>query len=461
MHTVLVVDDEVSIRKTLGMLLKSNGYSALQAANLSEAKQILDNQEIDLVITDMRLDDENGMDLVTHLQNTNSQANSIVLTAYGSITSAVEAMRLGAYDYLTKPIVPDELLLRVAKLCERKSLQEEVTRLRNTLSRKDYLKNIVADSEAMQNILGVVQQISDRNIPVLITGETGVGKEIIARAIHETSERSTKELVAINCCALPEELLESELFGHVKGSFTGATKDRKGLFQQAEGSTLFLDEIGDISPNLQAKLLRVLQEGEIRQVGGTTTIHVDVRIIAATNHNLEKDVAEGKFRSDLLYRLNVLPINIPPLRRRRCDITPLVNRILQRLRQEQGRDDLSLSPAAHTKVMNYDWPGNIRQLENIINRSFALSSGDVLGPDEIIIDVSGDCYSTSDMASAAQRDTNASIENENEEECSLEDVEARYIRKVLDSHGGNQVATAQALGISRSTLRRKIQNLDK
>lgn len=471
MSTILVVDDEVSIRKTLGMLLRKNGYYALDAADLSQAKQILDNEEIDLIITDMRLEDEDGMDLLTHLKNTNSQVESIVLTAYASIETAVEAMRLGAYDYLTKPINPDELLMRVTKVLERKLLREEVTRLRNTLSCNNYLKDIVAESKAMKQILSVVQQISNRDIPVLITGETGVGKEIIARAIHETSARSDKSLVAINCCTLPEELMDSELFGHIKGSFTGATKNHKGLFQQADCSTLFLDEIGDISPRLQAKLLRVLQEGEIRPVGGTSTVRVDVRIIAATNHNLEKDVEDGKFRSDLLYRLNVLPIAIPPLRSRRCDIIPLVKRFLHRLQKELGRDDLSLNTAAQKKIMSYDWPGNVRQLENIIERSFALSPGPVLSSDEIIIAGCGAvnpdkvadvlCYALNDTPILDQSEAGVNIDIDAVAELSLKEVETRHIRRILTCHGGNQVTAARSLGVSRSTLRRKILHLDK
>ncbi len=445
MSTILVVDDELSIRKTLGLLLKSKGYSVLDVATIDQARQMLAENSVDLVITDMRLEDEDGMDLLIHLRDSGSQAESIVMTAYASVETAVEAMRLGAYDYLTKPINVEELLIRVAKVLERKSLHEEVTRLRDTLSGRDHLKNIVAESASMRQILDVIERIRSRDISVLITGETGTGKEVIARAIHETSDRAEGPCVAINCCTLPEELLDSELFGHVKGAFTGATKDRKGLFQQADGGTLFLDEIGDITPRLQAKLLRVLQESEIRPVGGTHNMSVDVRVIAATNRDLDKAVADGEFRSDLLFRLNVLPIAIPPLRVRHEDIIPLVRRFLSRLCERLGRDDLSLTVGAQEKLIHYDWPGNVRQLENVIERSFALSPGSVLDADEIII-ITGSATTTPVP--------------EEDAKLSLETIEIRHIRKILAAHDGNQVAAARVLGISRSTLRRKLSDLD-
>ncbi len=445
MSTILVVDDELSIRKTLGLLLKSKGYIVLDVATIDQARQMLAENSVDLVITDMRLEDEDGMDLLIHLRDSGSQAESIVMTAYASVETAVEAMRLGAYDYLTKPINVEELLIRVAKVLERKSLHEEVTRLRDTLSGRDHLKNIVAESASMRQILDVIERIRSRDISVLITGETGTGKEVIARAIHETSDRAEGPCVAINCCTLPEELLDSELFGHVKGAFTGATKDRKGLFQQADGGTLFLDEIGDITPRLQAKLLRVLQESEIRPVGGTHNMSVDVRVIAATNRDLDKAVADGEFRSDLLFRLNVLPIAIPPLRVRHEDIIPLVRRFLSRLCERLGRDDLSLTVGAQEKLIHYDWPGNVRQLENVIERSFALSPGSVLDADEIII-ITGSATTTPVP--------------EEDAKLSLETIEIRHIRKILAAHDGNQVAAARVLGISRSTLRRKLSDLD-
>lgn len=442
--TVLVVDDEFSIRKTLGMLLKSEGYRTLEAASLREAQEHIDRDTIDLVITDLRLGTDDGMDLLAWLQAKGGGVESVIMTAYGSIENAVKAMKLGAYDYLTKPINPDELLLRIGKVLEKKSLREEVTRLRERLDGREHLRDVVAQSAAMQRVLEVIDRIRDQEFPVLITGETGVGKEVVARAVHNTSRRAKARWVAINCCTLPEELLDSELFGHVKGAFTGATSNKAGLFREADGGTLFLDEIGDISPRLQAKLLRALQEGEIRPVGGGGAIPVDVRIIAATNRDLEAMVAEGSFRSDLLFRLNVLPLSIPPLRERREDIAPLLDHFIARLRERSGRPELDLTAAARRKLIMYDWPGNVRQLENVIERSFALAAGNVLDAPEIAITV----------LPAASR------HGEEGEAASLADVEARHIRRVLAACNGNQVAAARVLGISRSTLRRKLGELN-
>jgi two-component system response regulator HydG len=441
MATILIVDDEFSIRRTLAMLLSSEGHAALEAEGLEGAKAALERSAVDLVVTDLRLGEGNGIDLLSHLRGIGHPAESIVMTAYASIETAVEAMRLGAYDYLTKPINPDELLLRVNKVLEKKSLRDEVTRLREELSGRTALTGIVAASAAMRQILGVVERIRNQDIPVLIGGETGTGKEVIARAVHAASHRSRGAFVAINCCTLPEELLDSELFGHVKGAFTGANANMRGLFQQAHGGTLFLDEIGDISPRLQAKLLRVLQENTVRPVGGQAEIKVDVRVIAATNRDLEAMVADKSFRSDLWFRLNVLPIHIPPLRDRRDDIPFLIDHFLGRLRERSGLQDLTVTLAARQKLILYDWPGNVRQLENVLERSFALCGGAVL-------DAAGIALGAFPAGSAVR---------EEEADLSLAAVEARHIRRVLASHAGNQVVAARVLGISRSTLRRKLE----
>ncbi len=441
MATILVVDDEFSIRRTLAMLLSSEGHAVIEAEGGEAAKTALERNPVDLMVTDLRLGEGNGIDLLSHLRAIGHPAESIVMTAFASIETAVEAMRLGAYDYLTKPINPDELLLRVNKVLEKKSLRDEVTRLRQELSGRSALTDIVAASPAMRRILGVVERIRNQDIPVLVGGETGTGKEVIARAVHGVSGRARGPFVAINCCALPEELLDSELFGHVKGAFTGATANMRGLFQQAHGGTLFLDEIGDISPRLQAKLLRVLQDSTVRPVGGQAEIKVDVRVIAATNRDLEAMVAEKTFRSDLWFRLNVLPIHIPPLRERRDDIPFLIDHFLGRMRARSGCGDLSVTLAARQKLVLYDWPGNVRQLENVLERSFALCGGSVLDADSIALGA----------FPAAREDETA---------LSLTAVEARHIRRVLAANGGNQVVAARILGISRSTLRRKLDELD-
>lgn len=449
MATILIVDDEFSIRKTLGMLLNSEGYTALEAADLEQAKRLLQTEVIDLVITDLRLGQENGMDLLTWLRAKGSEVESVIMTAYGSIENAVTAMKLGAYDYLTKPINPDELLLRVKKVLEKKSLREEVHRLRERLEGRQQLGGVVAESAAMRRILQIIERISEQDIPVLITGETGVGKEVIARAIHDTSARAKGPFLPINCCTLPEDLLDSELFGHTRGAFTGATSNKMGLFREADGGTLFLDEIGDIGARLQVKLLRVLQEGEVRPVGGGAPIKVDVRVVAATNTHMEAAVAAGKFRSDLLFRLNVLPITIPPLRERREDIAPLVEHFLQRLRSKTHNPELNITVEARRKLIMYDWPGNVRQLENIIERSFALYPGPRLSAEEIAIDMplSHAQSATAGIASGLEDST----------QLTLEAMEIRHIQRVLAACDNNQVAAARVLGISRSTLRRKLE----
>ena len=444
MGNVLIVDDEFSIRKTISLLLKQEGFTAFEAAGIDEALACVDSHSIDLVITDLRIGADSGIDLLEALQQRASNAESIVMTAYGTIETAVKAMRLGAYDYLTKPINPDELMLRVRKVLERKALREEVKRLRMVLDGREQMRSIVAASAAMQQVLDVVARIQERDIPVLISGETGTGKEVIAQALHATSARAEKPFVAINCCTLPEDLLDSELFGHVKGAYTGADSERQGLFQQADGGTLFLDEVGDVSPRLQAKLLRALQEGEIRPVGGNRVHQVDVRIVAATNRDLEQMAEEGSFRNDLLFRLNVLPIHLPSLRERREDILPLAWHFVHQLRERLGRDDLGLSADAQEKLQQYDWPGNVRQLENIIERSFALFHGPVLAAHEIIITTPGKV---------------AAVEIHDETALTLAEVEVRHIRAVLQANDHNQVAAARVLGISRSTLRRKMSQM--
>ncbi|MEJ2440755.1 MAG: sigma-54 dependent transcriptional regulator [Gammaproteobacteria bacterium] len=298
----------------------------------------------------------------------------------------------------------------------------------------------------MRRILQIIERISEQEIPVLITGETGVGKEVIARAIHNTSARANGPFVPINCCTLPEDLLDSELFGHIKGAFTGAISNKMGLFREADGGTLFLDEIGDIGPRLQVKLLRVLQEGEVRPVGGGAPIKVNVRVISATNSQLESAVDAGQFRSDLLFRLNVLPITIPPLRERRDDIAPLVEHFLQRLRDKMHQPELNITPEARRKLMMYDWPGNVRQLENIIERSFALYPGPELDADEMAINMPLNGSNT--------------VSSDELEQLTLFDVEIRHIQRVLAACENNQVAAARVLGISRSTLRRKLEQVD-
>lgn len=443
MATILIVDDEYAVRTTLGLMLKARSHQVIEAGSVAEAKAIIDRHRMDLVITDLRLGDGNGLEIIESLRERGDETQSIVMTAFGSIENAVEAMRLGAYDYLTKPVNPDELLMRVVKVLERKLLGEEVSRLRAQLDgRPD--SPLIAESAAMRGISELVQRIRSQDVPVLITGETGVGKEVLARAIHQTSLRVSAPFVAVNCATLPEDLLDSELFGHVKGAFTGAVAQHEGLFGQADHGTLFLDEVGDVSPRLQAKLLRVLQEGEVRPVGGTGTTRVDVRVIAATNRDLAGLVHSGAFRADLLFRLNVLPLTIPPLRERRDDITPLIDHFIELLRHKTDRPGLTVDTQARRKLVAYDWPGNVRQLRNVLERSFALSDRETLDAEAILFDN----LSPSPPAHEAVP-TGTALK-------SLSEVELDHIRRVVAACDGNQMAAAKRLGISRSTLRRKL-----
>jgi len=336
---------------------------------------------------------------------------------------------------------------------EKKQLTEEVTRLRRELSSGGRHDRLVAASPAMRTILDVVKRIGSQDIPVLIRGETGTGKELIARAVHAASRRSERLFLPINCCALPEELLDSELFGHVKGAFTSATASTRGLFQQAHGGTLFLDEIGDISPRLQTKLLRVLQEKVIRQVGGDRQIEVDVRIIAATNRNLENAVRSGAFRSDLFFRLNVLPIYVPPLRERVEDLPPLIDLFVERIRRRTGRKHLDITPAARARLYAYHWPGNARQLENIIERGFALTNADTVDLPQLMFDAGP---LSAELSAGGADPVGRHSPPDSELLPTLDELTLKHIRDVLAANGGNQVAAARALGISRTTLRRKL-----
>lgn len=445
MTEVLIVDDERSILKTLSLFLKTEGYEAFTAEDMDGAKEILRAHEIDVVITDLKLREGAGTELISFLRDTNHAAGCIVMTAYGSIESAVECVRLGAFDYLTKPVKPQELLMRVEKVLEKRRLTEEVARLRAEVLARGQ-RDIVAKSPEMRNIVDVIHRIRDLDLPVLVTGETGTGKEVIAQAVHRNSRRAKCAFLAVNCCTLPEDLLDSELFGHAKGAFTGAISSTKGLFEQANGGTLFLDEIGDISPRLQTKLLRVLQEGQVRPVGGSCSIDVDVRVIAATNRDLQPMIAAGKFRPDLFFRLNVVPLNIPPLRERPEDIQPLIDRTIAELEKRLGTK-IHITSAALQKLLLYDYPGNVRQLENVLERTVALAKSSTIED----TDIHFDDYPSEFLAAMAHPGSEPE-----DTSLALDDMTLRHIRRVLTLYRGNQVAASKALGISRSTLRRKL-----
>lgn len=443
MADILVVDDEPFILKTLSLLLKGEDHEVTTADTVEAASRILKERPVDLMLTDLRLGESDGQTLIRILRDSEHPAECIVMTAYGTIESAVECMRLGAFDYLTKPVNPQELLVRVQRVLQKKQLSEELIRLREEVGARVKLSEIVSSSPEMQNIVGIVHRIRNLELPVLITGETGTGKEIIAQSIHNSSRRAGGPFLAVNCCTLPNDLLDSELFGHAKGAFTGATSASRGLFQQAHGGTLFLDEIGDISAQLQSKLLRVLQEGVVRPVGSERSEKVDVRVIAATNRDLQTMIAAGEFRSDLYFRLNVVPISLPPLRERPEDIRPLIERILAELQRRNGPDMPILGKDAWQKLLMYHYPGNIRQLKNVIERTFALAQGPVITAEDVQLD---EDFPGTTLISAEPAP----------ESTELDEMITRHIRLVLTLHHGNQVAAAKALGISRSTLRRKL-----
>jgi len=387
--TILVVDDDSKIREFLSDLLVEEGYDVTVAENGEEAIGLLKFQDFNVVLTDLKMPKVDGLKVIKSVQRQSFQGVGIVMTGYGSIKSAVDAMKAGAYDYVSKPFQVDEIKIVIERAMEHQRLEKENINLRKNLKRKYRFENIIGDSPAMQEVFELVEKVADSDSTIMIRGESGTGKELIAKAIHFNSYRRERPLIPVNCGAIPEDLLESELFGHVKGAFTGATNTRVGRFELAHNGTIFLDEIGDMSPGLQVKLLRVLQEQEFERVGGTHTIKVNARVIAATNQNLEKAVIERKFREDLYYRLNVIPINVPMLHERKTDIPLLVHHFIEYFNREKKKNIEHLSPEIMKFLVNYDWPGNVRELENMIERLVILRSRGVIQlkdlPDKILL----------------------------------------------------------------------------
>lgn len=383
MEKILVVDDEKSLREVMSIMLKRAGYAVTEAADGQEAIGQVNKEIYDLVITDLRMPIADGMDVLKAVKAASPETVVLVVSAFATADSAVEAMKHGAYDYLTKPFQVDEVQLIVRNALEKRRLSTENMLLKREMASQSSFASIVGQSEAMRKVFDLVRKVADAKSNVLICGESGTGKELVARAIHYNSTRSSMPFVAVNCSAVPETLLESELFGHVKGSFTGAIANKAGLFEVANGGTIFLDEIGDTTPTIQVKLLRVIQEREFRRVGGNQDMKVDVRIIAATNRDLEKAVAEGAFREDLYYRLDVIPIRLPPLRLRTGDIPLLVQHFLDKFAQESGKQLPILQPEAMHVLLGHEWRGNVRELENLIERVVAFSSGTPVSDSDI------------------------------------------------------------------------------
>ena len=374
MEKILVVDDEQSLREVLSIMLKRAGYAVTAVSDGEEAIEQLQKEIFDLVITDLRMPKVDGMEVLRAVKSASPETVVLIITAFATADSAVEAMKQGAYDYLTKPFQVDEVQLIIRNALEKRRLTTENILLKREMASQSSFAQLVGQSEAMQKVFDVVKKVADSKSNVLICGESGTGKELVARAIHYNSTRSALPFVAVNCSAVPETLLESELFGHIKGSFTGAISSKAGLFEVANGGTIFLDEIGDTTPTTQVKLLRVIQEREFRRVGGTQDIKVDVRIVAATNKDLEKAVADGSFREDLYYRLDVIPIRLPPLRLRSGDIPLLVTHFLTRFSKEGGKPAPTISPEAMQVLLGHEWRGNVRELENLIERVVAFST---------------------------------------------------------------------------------------
>lgn len=441
--SVLIVDDEASMRLTLSMLLAEEGFRVAEAGGAAEALRRIAGERFDAVVTDLKMDGEDGVEVLKTVKQVSPDTEVIVLTAYGSIHSAVEAIKLGAFHYLTKPFEPDELLLIVHKALERRALMREVEHLRSQVADRYGLERIVARGAAMQRVLDLVCRVADTDTTILIQGESGTGKELIARAIHSRSRRADMPIIPIDCGALPESLLESELFGHVRGAFTGALTNKKGLFEEADGGTLFLDEIGVVPPSTQVRLLRVLQEQVIRAVGSTSQIKIDVRVLAATNQDLLEQVEKGLFREDLYYRLNGITLTLPPLRERREDIIPLAGHFLTLYGEKHGKPSVRITPEAMDIFLRYAWPGNVRELEKAIERAIVLSQSDTISPEGLPPALTGSPNGEPPLPSRKG--------------LTLAEAEKAHILSALYECGWNQARAAEALGIGRTTLWRKLK----
>jgi len=444
---VLVVDDERRQRDILQMILEAEGYETTAAGNGRQALQVAEGGGFDVVLTDLKMPDLNGIELLSEILKLQPSPLVVLMTAHGTIDSAVDAMRKGAFDYLTKPLEKDELLLVLRRAMERAHLVRENRMLHEQLRDRFRLENIVGAHGSMQDVFRVVHKVAASASTVLIYGESGTGKELVARALHHESDRRGRPFYAVNVAALPESILEAELFGHEKGAFTGAEMRKIGLFEQASSSTLFLDEVGDLKRDLQVKLLRALQEREILRVGGTERIRIDVRIVAATNQDLERAVREGRFREDLYYRLNVIPIVLPPLRERRTDIPLLVDHFLAKYAGSRRR---GVSEDALETLTAYDWPGNVRELESVIERALLLGEGDLVVPADLPAGIRSG-------AGGPRRAMDLEIPDAG---IDLEAVERSLILKALDKAGGNVTRAARLLGLSRRTLQYRLEKIE-
>lgn len=454
MNTILVVDDEPNYLIVLSELLIDEGFEVFTADRGDKALKILNKTDIDLVITDMRMPGMNGMELLKSIKTINKDLPVVMLTAFGEVEMAVNAMQAGAHDYITKPFKNNELVLCVKKGLDHYSLLRENRRLQDDMRDRYNFDNIIGKNKLMQHVYNLIKKMAPTSSSVLITGESGTGKELVAKAIHFNSARGKAPFISLNCAGLPPSLLESELFGHEKGAFTSAVSLRKGRFEIADTGTLFLDEIGEMALPLQVKLLRVLQERSFERVGGSKTLNVDIRIVAATNKDLKEEVEKGNFREDLYYRLNVLHIHLPPLRERIDDIPLLVGHFLEKNKARLDRPDIEISPEALRILMTLPWEGNIRELENTIERAAILYTGDRIGPEDVGPDTPGHYKATSwnidfDPAGLFPADTPLPE--------IMNGIEKKLVKEALENAGYVQTRAAEALGITKSLLQYKIK----
>ena len=445
MPSILLVDDDDSLTETLRIGLERRGYQVSCSASLEAALAALAIGEFDVVVTDLNMKGGSGIELCTAMAAAHRDIPSIVLTAFGSYETAVAAIRAGAYDFISKPVQLDVLTIAIERAVQHRALHQEVKRLRSERAMARPLEDLIGPSPALAKVRELIDRVADSDASVLITGESGTGKEVVARALHQQSQRSSRPFVAINCAAMPEALLESELFGHTRGAFTDAKQTQAGLLASGQHGTVFLDEIGDMPIGLQPKLLRVIQERKLRPLGGSTEITIDVRFIAATNLDIESAVDERRFREDMFFRLNVIRIELPPLRARAADILPLAQHFVRRFAESAKKGVTAISPAVAERLLSYSWPGNVRELQNCMERGVALARFDELSIDDLPERVR--THKSSDVVVAS---------SDPSELLRIEEIERRYILHVLDAVQGNKTAAARILGIERKTLYRKL-----
>ena len=448
-YNILIIDDEKSQRDILQGYLAKKGYKVFTAESGSQGIKIINENLVDIVLSDYKMPEMTGLEILAKVSQINPEISFVIITAYGTVENAVNAMHLGAYDYLSKPVNLDELDLLIARIIEHKNLKSENELLKKQLYERYKLSSFISHSSKMEEVISVSVRVAESKATILITGENGTGKEVLAKSIHFISPRKDGPFVAVNIPALSETLLESELFGHEKGAFTGADKMRKGRFELADKGTIFLDEIGDIPLSIQVKLLRVLQEHQFERVGGTESINIDVRIIAATNHNLANKIKDGSFREDLFYRLNIVSIHIPPLRERKEDILPLIDFFLHKYSQENGKSDIEISKEAIDVLMKYNYPGNVRELENIIERAVVLARTNILATSDLPLTVKGVKYE--DQLPELGKGTLTE---------QVEALEKRLIYDSLKESNGNQTKAGKLLGITERNLRYKLQKYE-